>query len=125
MRRRPPRSTLLPYTTLFRSSRLSDFAGKVNAGKVTDADIDAIANFKDLGAENALASSSRSRINAANTEDNKKIITELLKNETAVNALKKMDDLNQQERKLLTEVKKIENVDVDNPQKSKDRKSVV
>src|SRR3712207_823464 len=30
-----------------------------------------------------------------------------------------MDDLNQQERKLLTEVKKIENVDVDNPQKSK------
>src|SRR3712207_8748801 len=72
MRRRPPRSTLLPYTTLFRSSRLSDFAGKVNAGKETDADIDAIANFKDLGAENALASSSRSRINAANTEDNKK-----------------------------------------------------
>lgn len=103
----------------FEFSRLSDFASKVNAGKVTDADIDAIANYKDLGAENALASSSRSRINAANTEDNKKIITELLKNETAVNALKKMDDLNQQERKLLMEVKKIENIDVDNPQKSK------
>ncbi|CAL7887860.1 Filamentous hemagglutinin family N-terminal domain protein [Fusobacterium necrophorum subsp. funduliforme] len=103
----------------FEFSRLSDFASKVNAGKVTDADIDAIANYKDLGAENALASSSRSRINAANTEDNKKIITELLKNKTAVNALKKMDDLNQQERKLLMEVKKIENIDVDNPQKSK------
>src|SRR3712207_8361210 len=79
MIRRPPRSTLFPYTTLFRSyigdlnlgfefSRLSDFAGKVNAGKVTDADIDAIANFKDLGAENALASSSRSRINARSEE---------------------------------------------------------
>src|SRR3712207_7152992 len=42
MRRRPPRSTLFPYTTLFRSRQHTDQAAKMNAAAALAATIDDI-----------------------------------------------------------------------------------
>src|SRR3712207_3065773 len=80
MIRRPPRSTLFPYTTLFRSSR--------------------------------------SRINAANNDDNQKIMNELLKNETAVNSLKKVGELSEKIEDVFSQMRKNEYLDLDNPKES-------
>ncbi|OOF65975.1 hemagglutinin repeat-containing protein [Rodentibacter sp. Ppn85] len=99
-------------------SNLSKLADKVKQGKVSEQDIDRIATFQDLGADNALATSSRSRINQANTEDNKKIITELLQNPVAVEALKQISDFNEKEQHLFQQLKQNENLDLDEPQTS-------
>ncbi|MCX2960374.1 hemagglutinin repeat-containing protein [Rodentibacter caecimuris] len=97
---------------------LSKLADKVKQGKVTQQDIDHIANFQDLGADNALATSSRSRINQANVEDNKKIITELLNNPVAVDSLKRIAEFNEKEQQLFQKLKQNENLDLDNPKTS-------
>ncbi|MDC2825597.1 Fic family protein, partial [Rodentibacter pneumotropicus] len=97
---------------------LSKLADKVKQGKVTQQDIDHIANFQDLGADNALATSSRSRINQANVEDNKKIITELLNNPAAVDSLKRIAEFNEKEQQLFQKLKQNENLDLDNPKTS-------
>ncbi|WP_211493332.1 hypothetical protein, partial [Fusobacterium necrophorum] len=61
---------------------------------------------------------SLNRINKANTEDNKRILTELLQNETVKDSLKRMDDLNQRERDLTESLKKNEDLDLDEPTES-------
>ncbi|TCP93501.1 hypothetical protein EDC44_1171, partial [Cricetibacter osteomyelitidis] len=99
-------------------SNLSKLADKVKKGQVTEQDIDHIAQFKDPAADNVLASSPRSRINKANVEDNKKIISELLKNPEVIDALNRMAEFNEKERHLMQELKKNELVDIDDPQTS-------
>ncbi|OPA70590.1 hypothetical protein BB381_04335 [Campylobacter pinnipediorum subsp. caledonicus] len=102
----------------FEFANLTDFAKKLNKGEVTDADIDNIANFQDPGAAHARKTESRSRINAANSDDNKKIMTELLKNEKAVDSLKKVGELSEKVDNVFTEMRKNEFLDLDNPKES-------
>ncbi|WP_198926614.1 hypothetical protein, partial [Campylobacter pinnipediorum] len=102
----------------FEFANLTDFAKKLNKGEVTDADIADIANFQDPGAAHARKTESRSRINAANSDDNKKIMTELLKNEKAVDSLKKVGELSEKVDNVFTEMRKNEFLDLDNPKES-------
>ena len=97
---------------------LTNFAKKVNKGEVTEADIREIANFNDPGAEHARKTESRSRINAANNDDNQKIMNELLKNETAVNSLKKVGELSEKIEDVFSQMRKNEYLDLDNPKES-------
>ncbi|WP_208604949.1 Fic family protein, partial [Rodentibacter genomosp. 2] len=99
-------------------SNLSKLADKARQGKVTQQDIDNIVYFQDPGADNALATSSRSRINQANVEDNKRIIGELLNTPAAWEALRKISEFNEQEQRLYQQLKQNENVDLDNPKTS-------
>ncbi|EYD69863.1 filamentous hemagglutinin protein [Fusobacterium necrophorum subsp. funduliforme B35] len=101
----------------FEFSRLSELAHKVNSGKLSEQEIDRIVNYRDPNMDSAV-SDSLNRINKANTEDNKRILTELLQNETVKDSLKRMDDLNQRERDLTESLKKNEDLDLDEPTES-------
>ncbi|WP_198926717.1 hypothetical protein, partial [Campylobacter pinnipediorum] len=103
----------------FEFANLTDFAKKLSKGEtITDADIADIASFKDPGADHVSKDGSRSRINAANSDDNKKIMTELLKNEKAVDSLKKIAEFSEKSDNIFTEMRKNEFLDLDNPQES-------
>ncbi|HEY4534024.1 MAG TPA: hypothetical protein VIG61_07715, partial [Fusobacterium sp.] len=99
-------------------AELTNFAKKLNKGEVTEADIKEIAEFNDPGAEHARKTESRSRINAANNDDNQKIMNELLKNETAVNSLKKVGELSEKIEDVFSQMRKNEYLDLDNPKES-------
>ncbi|RXZ71090.1 hypothetical protein EPT53_02185 [Fusobacterium necrophorum] len=101
----------------FEFSRLSELANKVKSGKLSEQEIDRIVNYRDPNMDSAV-SDSLNRINKANTEDNKRILTELLQNETVKDSLKRMDDLNQRERDLTESLKKNEDLDLDEPTES-------
>ncbi|MDK4522825.1 hemagglutinin repeat-containing protein [Fusobacterium necrophorum] len=101
----------------FEFSRLSELAHKVNSGKLSEQEIDRIVNYRDPNMDSAV-SDSLNRINKANTEDNKRILTELLQNETVKDSLKRMDDLNQREKDLTESLKKNQDLDLDEPTES-------
>ncbi|MDK4501886.1 hemagglutinin repeat-containing protein [Fusobacterium necrophorum] len=101
----------------FEFSRLSELAHKVNSGKLSEQEIDRIVNYRDPNMDSAV-SDSLNRINKANTEDNKRILTELLENEIVKDSLKRMDDLNQRERDLTESLKKNQDLDLDEPTES-------
>src|SRR3712207_3896888 len=50
MIRRPPRSTLFPYTTLFRSQEVFEAIGARAAGKITDEELTALEEVASPGA---------------------------------------------------------------------------
>src|SRR3712207_8372748 len=50
MIRRPPRSTLFPYTTLFRSQEVFEAIGAHAAGKMTDEELTALEDVASPGA---------------------------------------------------------------------------
>ncbi|MDY6172348.1 MAG: hemagglutinin repeat-containing protein [Fusobacterium necrophorum] len=101
----------------FEFSRLSELANKVNSGKVSEQEIDRIVNYRDPNMDSAV-SDSLNRINKANVEDNKRVLTELLQNETVIDSLKRMDNLNQREKVLTESLKKNESLDLDEPTES-------
>src|SRR5690349_24200646 len=74
MTRRPPRSTLFPYTTLFRSQHAFDFAAEVCvAGRVDDVDLHvAITHRGVLGHDGdaafAFERSEETRLNSSHVE---------------------------------------------------------
>ena len=99
-------------------SNLKEFAEKVRDGKITEAEIDEISKYNNKLLEGS-DSPSTSKINYANTEDNKRLLTGLLKNETAVEALRKIANISSEQGLLEENLKKYDQIDLDNPKTSK------
>ncbi|MDO5055236.1 MAG: YopT-type cysteine protease domain-containing protein [Pasteurella oralis] len=102
----------------FEFAQLSSFAKQVKSGNVTEQDIQDIASFNDPGAKFARKDDSRHRINDANIEDNQRIIKELIKNENAVDALKRIAILSDQEQDMYNALRKNEKFDMEELQES-------
>ncbi|AKD37973.1 filamentous hemagglutinin protein [Pasteurella multocida subsp. multocida OH4807] len=102
----------------FEFAQLSSFAKQVKAGNVSEQDIQEIASFTDSMAKMARRDDSRNRINEANVEDNQRIIRELIKNENAVDALKRIATLSDQEQDMYDALRKNPKFDMEELQES-------
>ncbi|URH79392.1 YopT-type cysteine protease domain-containing protein [Pasteurella multocida] len=97
----------------FEFGQLSAFAKQVKAGKVSEQDIQELASFNDATLKNARKDDSKHRINDANVEDNQRIIRELIQNENAVDALKRIATLSDQEQEMYNALRKNEKFDME------------
>ncbi|WP_114139687.1 YopT-type cysteine protease domain-containing protein [Pasteurella multocida] len=97
----------------FEFGQLSAFAKQVKAGKVSEQDIQELASFNDTTLKNARKDDSKHRINDANVEDNQRIIRELIQNENAVDALKRIATLSDQEQEMYNALRKNEKFDME------------
>ncbi len=97
----------------FEFGQLSAFAKQVKAGKVSEQDIQELASFNDATLKNARKDDSKHRINDANVEDNQRIIRELIQNEIAVDALKRIATLSDQEQEMYNALRKNEKFDME------------
>ncbi|WP_101775382.1 YopT-type cysteine protease domain-containing protein [Pasteurella oralis] len=102
----------------FEFSQLSSFAKQVKSGNVTEQDIQEIASFNEPTAKLARRDDSKNRINDANIEDNQRIIRELIKNENAVDALKRIATLTDQEQNMYDALRKNDKFDMEELQES-------
>ncbi|SPY33682.1 YopT-type cysteine protease domain-containing protein [Pasteurella canis] len=102
----------------FEFAQLSSFAKQVKSGNVTEQDIQEIASFNEPTAKLARRDDSKNRINDANIEDNQRIIRELIKNENAVDALKRIATLTDQEQSMYDALRKNDKFDMEELQES-------
>ncbi|ANF61402.1 hypothetical protein A6037_00750 [[Haemophilus] ducreyi] len=102
----------------FEFGELTKFAKQVKDGKVTEQDIQDIASFNDETAKLARRSEPKNRINDANVDDNQRIIRELINNEAAVDALKRIATLSDQEKAMHSTLRANEKFDMDELEES-------
>ncbi|MGZ3082282.1 YopT-type cysteine protease domain-containing protein [[Haemophilus] ducreyi] len=102
----------------FEFGELTKFAKQVKDGKVTEQDIQNIASFNDETAKLARRSEPKNRINDANVDDNQRIIRELINNEAAVDALKRIATLSDQEKAMHSTLRANEKFDMDELEES-------